>query len=155
MTQSHDATAAVLQQLAEHGHPATTPRKHIIACFLHRQEAVTAADLYTQLRAQGSGIGLVTIYRTLDLLVATGLAHVVLSEDAPQQERHFVPCGLGDRHHHHIICTACGRSQEITDCRLSALEADVASRSGYQIDRHALTLFGLCPGCQETAPSKA
>ncbi len=144
----NDAAATVLHRLGEQGHTATEPRKRIIACFLERQETTTAADLYTQLRAQGSNIGLVTIYRTLDLLVASGLAHIVLSEDAPQQERHFVPCGLGDRHHHHLICTACGRVQEITDCRLSALEAAVADHSGYRIDRHALTLFGCCPACQ-------
>ena len=140
------AAALVLQQLTERGYAATEPRKRIVACFLERQEAVTATALYARLRAQGERIGLVTVYRTLDLLVACRLAHVVMHEDPAQQERQFLPCGLAD-HHHHLVCTACGHVQEVTDCRLTALEADLASSSGYRIDRHALTLFGCCPAC--------
>lgn len=143
-----DASAAVLQQLTERGHAATEPRKRIVACFLERQEAVTAADLYTRLRSKGESIGLVTVYRTLDLLVECHLAHMVMHEDPSQQERQFLPCGLAG-HHHHLVCTACGRVQQVTDCRLAALEADLASSSGYRIDRHALTLFGCCPTCLE------
>lgn len=141
------AAAAALQRLTERGYATTEPRRQIVACFLQRQEAVTASDLYTRLRGQGETIGLVTIYRTLDLLVACNLAHVIMPTDQAQQERHFLPCGLAD-HHHHLICTACGRMQEVTDCRIAELEADVAQSSGYRIDRHALTLFGCCPGCQ-------
>jgi Fur family ferric uptake transcriptional regulator len=140
------ASAAVLQELAERGYAATEPRRRIVACFLERQEAVTAADLYLRLRAKGESIGLVTVYRTLDLLVACRLAHVVMHEDPSQQERQFLPCGLAG-HHHHLVCTACGRVQQVTDCHLAALEADLANSSGYRIDRHALTLFGCCPAC--------
>lgn len=143
-----DNLTSVLRRLAEQGHASTGPRRHIIARFIERREAITAAELYARLRTEGSGIGLVTVYRTLDLLVDCGLAHTVLPNDAPQQERHFVPCGLGERHHHHLICTDCCQVQEITDCRLTALEEAVSQRSGYRIDRHALTLFGRCPSCQ-------
>lgn len=148
---AEDVVTSMLQRLAEHGYAATEPRKHIIAAFIERQEATSAADLYARIRNEGSGIGLVTVYRTLDVLVACGLAHTVPADDTPQQERHFVPCGLGERHHHHLICTTCSQVQEITDCRLTSLEDDVAERSGYRIDRHALTLFGCCPNCQGAA----
>lgn len=143
-----DASATMLHRLTERGYAATEPRKRIIACFLERPDAVTAADLYFRLRRSDGGIGLVTIYRTLDLLVTCGLAHVIVPDDQPTQERHFLPCGLTDLHHHHLFCTACGSVQEITDCHLDTLEADVARTSGYRIDRHALTLFGCCPACQ-------
>lgn len=139
---------AVLAALAERGFAATAPRRQIVQCFLRHAGTVTAADLYTLLRGQGSGIGLVTIYRTLDLLVECGLAHVIASEDGSQQERHFLPCELSARHHHHLICTACGGAQDITDCGLDALERNVALQSGYRIDHHALTFFGRCPACQ-------
>jgi Fe2+ or Zn2+ uptake regulation protein len=53
-------------------------------------------------------------------------------------------------HHHHVVCSHCGRSRDIDDAGLRRVVRDIARRTGFRIDDHRLELFGLCPDCQAT-----
>jgi quinolinate synthetase A subunit len=65
--------------------------------------------------------------------------------DLPNGEHAYVECARA--HHHHVICSSCGRTTEVEGCGMQAVADEVARRSGYQIDGHRLELFGLCPRC--------
>ena len=122
-----NTAAAALQRLTERGYATTEPRRRIVGCFLERQEAVTAADLYTRLRGQGESIGLVTIYRTLDILREIGLVQVFsFAGNAARYEAAL-------EKHHHLLCSTC---RELTDVRASDVD-DLA---------RAIPLQSLCPG---------
>ena len=56
-------------------------------------------------------------------------------------------------HHHHVICSRCGRTTEIDDAGLRPVVRDVARQTGFRVDDHRLELFGLCPACQ-AAPAR-
>ena len=51
-------------------------------------------------------------------------------------------------HHHHAICTRCGRSLDVDDTGLATVLADIGRRSGFRVAAHRLELFGLCAACQ-------
>jgi Fur family ferric uptake transcriptional regulator len=66
--------------------------------------------------------------------------------DLPSGEHAYVACEPS--HHHHVVCSACGRSEDIDDGGLRPIVRDIARRTGYRVDAHRLELFGLCPDCQ-------
>jgi Fur family ferric uptake transcriptional regulator len=71
--------------------------------------------------------------------------------DLPTGEHAYVPCAPA--HHHHVICSRCGRAADVEDSGVAEAVAEIARRSGYRIDSHRLELFGLCRHCQaKTTP---
>jgi Fur family ferric uptake transcriptional regulator len=83
------------------------------------------------------------LFRALDLLVELG---VVERLDLPSGEHAYVECA--PVHHHHVVCSRCGRAAEVDDAGLNDAVLEIGRRSGYRIETHRLELFGLCPSCQ-------
>lgn len=83
------------------------------------------------------------MFRSLELLVELG---VVERLDLPTGEHAFVACE--PTHHHHIVCTSCGRSTGVEDQGLERVAAAIGDATGYRVDTHRLELFGTCPACQ-------
>jgi hypothetical protein len=52
-----------------------------------------------------------------------------------------------DEHHHHLVCSNCGRSEDVADGELARLVDEIGRRHGYRIETHRLELFGICPLC--------
>ena len=69
----------------------------------------------------------------------------------PTREHAYVVCE--PLHHHHVVCSRCGRVADIADEGLRTVVNEVARRTGYRVDEHRLELFGLCPGCQAAEPT--
>ena len=143
-----DEHAALLQ---EHGYRLTEPRRVIVAALRDAGRYCTATQLYERLR--GRAVGLASVYRTLELLAELGLAERRAESGG---EASFLYCS--PRHHHHVVCTACGTVREIDACPDSALARAVERETGFQIARHTLDFYGLCATCRpaddETATSQ-
>ena len=75
-----------------------------------------------------------------------GAGCVVERLDLPSGEHAYVPCAPA--HHHHVVCSRCGRAAEVEDCGVGEAVQEIARRTGYRIDVHRLELFGLCRHCQ-------
>jgi Fur family ferric uptake transcriptional regulator len=88
-------------------------------------------------------VGRATIFRTLDVLSAAGVVERI---DLPTGDHAYLTCEPS--HHHHIVCSRCGRSDDVADAGLRSVVRDVARQTGYRVDDHRLELFGLCPTCQ-------
>lgn len=104
--------------------------------------AFTVDDLAVAARHEDASIGVATVYRAVAALEATGWLERV-GERAGSAL--FARCAAGDRHHHHLICTTCGRV-EPAECPLD-VDTSEESRSGFLITGHEVTLYGLCPDC--------
>ena len=89
------------------------------------------------------GIGRATVFRALELFAELGLVERL---DLPSGEHAYVACEPA--HHHHVVCSHCGRATEVDDCGMTEVAREVARRTGYRIDRHRLELFGVCPDCR-------
>lgn len=129
--------------LAEKGHRLTGQRRAVADLIASRHGHFTAADLLTDAERQHLSVGRATVFRTLDLLTEIEALERL---DLPTGEHAYVACEP-ERHHHHVVCRICGRSDEVIDSDLQALVDEIGRRSGYRIESHRLELYGLCPGC--------
>jgi Fur family ferric uptake transcriptional regulator len=87
-------------------------------------------------------VGRASIFRSLDVFTDLGLVERV---DLPDGGHAYVACEPS--HHHHAICTACGRSLDVTDAGLAEVLGEVVRRSGFRVTFHRLEIFGLCAAC--------
>lgn len=110
----------------------------------HHSEPVTAAMILDHLHSKKILANKTTIYRQIEQLKKNGLLHELDFGDL--QKRYELVC---EDHHHHLICTGCGRILDIHLQReLEEEEARLIADTGFTIERHALEFFGLCPACQ-------
>jgi Fur family transcriptional regulator, ferric uptake regulator len=61
-------------------------------------------------------------------------------------------CGAA-RHHHHLVCRVCGRTEEIEGREVERWTAKVAAEHGFSDVAHVVELLGVCAGCRSTAPA--
>jgi Fur family ferric uptake transcriptional regulator len=135
--------APIVAALDRAGYRLTEPRRSLAALIAEQDGHFTAAQLVTAARARRSGVGRATVFRTLDVLEGIGAVERL---DLPNGEHAYVECEPA--HHHHVVCSRCGRTSEIDDAGLRSLVADVTRQTGYRVDAHRLELFGVCPDCQ-------
>jgi Fur family ferric uptake transcriptional regulator len=51
-------------------------------------------------------------------------------------------------HHHHLVCSGCGRVLDFTGCSLADLEQKLSQETNFDINGHLLEFYGLCPDCR-------
>ena len=125
------------------GYRLTQPRRAMARLIGAHDGHFTAEELLAASRRERLGVGRATVFRSLDILTELGLIERL---DLPTGEHAFVACE--STHHHHVVCSNCGRSTDAGDSGIAAVLDEVARRSGYRIESHRLELFGLCPSCQ-------
>ncbi len=136
-----------MNQLLRAGHTVTPQRRRIAQELLASERALTARDLEARLSRAGAAVGLMTVYRTLALLAAVGAVYAVRERHGDPSEGHYVFCS--DRHHHHVICTACWRVWEVDGCGVAPAQEDLVERAtGVQVEAHALDFYGTCEACR-------
>ena len=104
------AAAALLAALEKSGHRTTTPRRIVAELVAGREGAFTAAELATAARERGLRVGRATIFRAIELFESLGVVERV---ELPAGDHAYVACV--PHHHHHVICSRCGRSTEVGD----------------------------------------
>ncbi len=134
-----------LRTLDEAGHRLTAPRRTVASVLDGREAHFTAADLLAEARARQPGIGRATVFRALDLFMDLGIVERL---DLPTGEHAYVVC-QPDLHHHHVVCSNCGRTIDIDDRGIRAITKKVAKRTGYRIEHHRVEMFGTCPACRK------
>ncbi|GIH06836.1 transcriptional repressor [Rhizocola hellebori] len=121
----------------------TKQRGEILGLLRQTDDFRTAQQLYADLRSQGSGVGLTTVYRALQTLVDAGEADTMR---LPSGEQLFRLCGQG-RHHHHLVCRQCGRTVEIDGPAVESWTDRIAREHGFTDVSHTLEIFGTCSAC--------
>ena len=133
-----------LQELSALGYRITQARRAIVRVLVKEPGHLTPAQVMESARRYAPHVGLVTVYRTLDLLAQVGLVRRVHSENGCHG---YAPVGQG--HRHHLVCERCGRVVDFEGCDLSELLGRVEAETGYTIREHMLELSGLCPKCHQ------
>lgn len=140
--------AALLERfrryLRDHRQPVTRQRDRVAEVLLSSDDHLSVGQIRSQLRAEGEPVGLATIYRTLDLLVQSGL---VRAHDFGQGYRRFEPMPE-QAHHEHLICVRCGKVEEFAHERLERMLPIIADEYGFQPERHRVEIYGVCRDCQ-------
>jgi|SRR5688572_13747534 len=125
------------------GYRLTSPRRALARLVASREGHFSADELLTESRRARLGVTRATIFRSLDVLADLG---VVERLDLPTGEHAFVACEPS--HHHHVVCSSCGRSTGVADHGLEAVAEAIGRETGYRVDTHRLELFGRCPECR-------
>ena len=132
-----------LNLLQESGYRLTAPRRALVEIIVNSRCALGPLELYDLARQDHPGIGLVTVYRTLEKLEELELVQRVHLPDGCHR---YLRAMQG--HQHILLCTSCGQVEFFEGDDLTFLFNKIASRSGYLIKEHWLQLFGLCRSCQ-------
>lgn len=135
---------ALYARLSAHGYRTTQPRRAVIEAFARMNRYATARELYDSMgRTRGaSAVGLATVYRTLDVLQEVGAA----SAQAQQHgETAFLYCPV--EHHHHAVCTECGRVDDVPCASIARFEAALSRELRFKLTQHRLEFFGVCRSC--------
>ena len=128
--------------LADRGLRLTRQRELVVEAMVGKKGSFTAQDLHDTLRANRSGVGLTTVYRTLEILSAAGAVERVHGLNHCEA---FVVAG--SRHSHTIVCSSCGNALELLDCGCDELVQAAARETGFRIDDHVIQLSGICKTC--------
>jgi len=141
---------AVLSALGDAGKRLTVARRAVAEAIAEQAGHFTAEDVLAVSRRRRRAVARATVFRSLDLLVELGLVERV---DLPSGDHAYVACEP-DAHHHHVVCSACGRSVEVGELGLRPILERIEFSTGFAIDSHRLELFGLCPECRMAAAAK-
>ena len=136
----------VVAALRQHGYKLTPQRRVVIRTIISSQDHLTPAAIYDKVHHDYPSIGLVTIYRTLDILAKLGL---ICELHAGDSCRSYTISSLG--HHHHLICSNCGTVVDFPGFELGEVEQNLSQETGFRIDGHLLEFIGLCQACQKEA----
>ena len=133
--------------LRQQGYKITPQRKAIIQTIIQNREHLTPHDIYEKVQKDYPTIGLVTVYRTIEILAQVGL----ICEVHAGGSCHSYLIRRPMEHHHHLICSDCGKVLDFTDCGLSKLEENLSQETGFEIHSHLLEFLGRCRECQKIA----
>ena len=130
----------------------TAPREAILDFLSRSSKHMSAKEIYASLHGSYPGIGLSTVYRTLDLLARMGIITKLAIGDG--QSRYELKSKEKDDHHHHLICTNCGKIinySEFLDEELSLVkktEERLAKKYNFIIQDHNIEFLGICKKCK-------
>jgi len=141
--------------LAGQGLKLTNERTALVREIFSTHYHFEADELLFKMKEKNVKISRATIYRTLELLVRSGLVRRVhLGEDHYHYE--YVS---GNSHHDHLICTTCGSVIEFHDADLEARQLEICERKKFTPTFHNLQILGVCDACrrkgeQPSAPDR-
>jgi Fur family ferric uptake transcriptional regulator len=124
--------------------PVTRQRLEVADAITRVPDHPSVIRIQQELARRGIPVGTATVYRTLDLLVESGLVRAhdfgdgfKRYEAAPDQSPH-----------EHLICQRCGRVVEFANDRLERMLEMIADEQSFLHRRHRVEIYGLCEECR-------
>lgn len=124
------------------GRRSTRQRAAVAQLLEQLDDFRSAQELHEELRKRGEGIGLTTVYRTLQSLSDAGEIDVLRTDSG---EAIYRRCSR--HHHHHLVCRACGRAVEVEGPAVERWADRVAEENGFSEVSHTVEIFGTCADC--------
>ncbi|GAB2756817.1 Fur family transcriptional regulator [Amycolatopsis magusensis] len=124
------------------GRRSTKQRAAVVELLDAVDDFRSAQELHDELRKRGEGIGLTTVYRTLQSLSEAGEIDVLRTESG---EAIYRRCS--SHHHHHLVCRRCGYTVEVEGPAVERWAEKIASGNGFSDISHTVEIVGLCADC--------
>ncbi|MGN7781007.1 Fur family transcriptional regulator [Mycolicibacterium sp. 22603] len=124
---------------------STKQRAAIAALLENIDDFRSAQELHDELRKQGEGIGLTTVYRTLQSMATAGQVDMLRTDTG---ESVYRLCS--EHHHHHLVCRSCNATVEVSGREVETWAAEVAEDHGFSDVSHTIELFGTCTDCKRS-----
>jgi Fur family transcriptional regulator, peroxide stress response regulator len=118
-------------------------KRDLVLQILRSSTAHPAAEwIYQKAKERMPSISRGTVYRNLKLLCHNGQSRVCAVQDGVS---HYD----GDmRHHYHIICTECGRIDDVPHTADQISCHQYETLTGYSIHSHQVEFYGICQECR-------
>ncbi|CDF57778.1 Fur family transcriptional regulator [Thermobrachium celere] len=121
-----------------------TPQRYAIYKYLKSTKSHPSAEMiYEALKPDFPTMSLATVYKTVNTLIELGLVQELnVGEDNFRFDANV-------ENHPHIVCTKCGRVDDIEDAVFEHLNKEVENYTSYKVSTHKLYFYGVCPKCQK------
>jgi Fur family ferric uptake transcriptional regulator len=134
--------------LREAGYRVGAARRAVVSVLAGRDCCLTVPEIVDAVGAQGRNVGIASVYRVVDLLTEKQLVQKIdLGDGRARYER----VELADEHHHHLVCSECGRVEPFADESLEAALRRVEEDAGFAVASHDVLLRGACDDCRDAA----
>lgn len=130
--------------LQDHHLPVTRQRDAVAEIVFGSDDHLSVEAIERRLKEQGERVGTATVYRTLDVLVQSGLAR---AHDFGEGFKRYEPVPA-QTHHEHLVCLRCGKVVEFANERLERMLPIIADEHAFQHLRHRVEIYGLCRDCR-------
>ncbi|MEV6912119.1 Fur family transcriptional regulator [Amycolatopsis sp. NPDC051071] len=121
------------------GRRSTKQRSAVVDLLKEIDDFRSAQELHDELRKRGDGIGLTTVYRTLQSLSEAGEIDVLRTDTG---EAIYRRCS--SHHHHHLVCRLCGSTVEVEGPAVERWAEKIASEHGFSDISHTVEIVGTC-----------
>jgi Fur family transcriptional regulator, peroxide stress response regulator len=136
-------TEQMVEALASRGHRLTPQRLAILEVLARSEDHPTANQILSRVQRRFPMIGKATVYNTIQLLKDLDQVLELEFRDAANRYDGNIP-----EPHPHLVCTRCGRIDEVMDPSLHDTASRVADEVGYELQSHRFDVHGLCPSCK-------
>ncbi len=123
----------------------TPERQAILNHVFQNHGHFEAEELLIDMRANNKRVSKATIYRTLALLVNSGLLREVIFGEKHAHYEHV----HGHEHHEHLVCVKCGKIIEFTDERIEKFQEEVCLANKFKAESHRFQIMGYCENCEK------
>jgi len=132
----------IVGRLRERGHRLAPQRYAVVRALVEGGEHPSAEQLFHRVSDAYPMMSRATVYKTLDTLNAAGEVLELEFREGPNRYDANIPSA-----HPHVVCTGCGRIDDVRLDRLGPSVQEVAEQMGYQISGYRLDFYGLCSTC--------
>ncbi|MSP79063.1 MAG: transcriptional repressor [Dehalococcoidia bacterium] len=137
--QGNPLTDIFLSRLDEGGYRVTESRQEVALAVFRQQDHFSVEDICRLLPT----VGRATVFRNIKLMLEMNLVCRVVLEDGGVQYQ-----VAERRHHHHLVCTRCGRTTDLLGCDFEDELRAKAKAQGMLLESHRLEVYGRCTECQ-------
>lgn len=141
------------ERFTNQGFRLTLPRQAILDVLKKSQGHLDAEEVFLSVHKDYPGVGFATVYRNLDLLTQMGL--ISRFYFGRRKSRYELVSEAEKEHHHHIVCTRCGKIIDYSDFMekevefFKELERMLSKKHNFKINSHQIHFYGMCESCQQ------
>ncbi len=120
----------------------TEARSAVVMVLSNTNEPLDVSGIKSELEKLDIKVDQATVYRILNTFYEKGIIkRIEIGEGKYRYE-------IEKDHHHHLICTNCGRIEDIEIDLSSDFDKEIEKKNGFLVKSHSLEFFGICKNCQ-------
>lgn len=136
---SREESAATLRRA---GHRVTSAKLLVMEALRHAGDHLSATSVIDHVRRDSPHVSESTVYRTLGALRDSRLiSETTFGHGEVAYE------WLGERLHHHLVCSRCGAVDELSDEIVAGFALQLSDAHGFIADMQHLAVPGVCARC--------
>lgn len=135
--------AGFAKECREKGLSVTAQRLAVYQDLSSTDTHPTAEEVHARVRQHFPTLSLATVYKTLETFEKLDFVRKTRATgEKARYDGNRVP-------HHHMICKACGRIQDVYEPALGNLSLSGSSQGNFEIETYRIDFYGVCGNCRK------